>query len=90
MLLESLVNQAPLASYGKVDPHQRPFSHVQPAPSVHLHACWHPQILAVLTLGYVLEPLLTQVYMRNILTGAEKVLSTLRWGAQPCITHAPT
>ncbi len=43
----------------------------------------HPaQILAVLSFGYILEPILTQVYMSNMLKGAEKVLATLRCAAR--------
>lgn len=36
------------------------------------------KILGVLCFGYVLEPILTRVYMSNMLRGAEKVLATLR------------
>jgi len=38
----------------------------------------YAKVLGVLTIGYVLEPMLTRVYMTNLLSVAEKVLATLR------------
>jgi hypothetical protein len=40
--------------------------------------CCLVQLLAVLCFGYVLEPVLTRVYMRNALLAAEKLLASLR------------
>lgn len=36
------------------------------------------QIFAILLCGYLIEPLLTRVYMVNIIAAGEKVLATLR------------
>ncbi|KAG2498202.1 hypothetical protein HYH03_003955 [Edaphochlamys debaryana] len=38
----------------------------------------YAEVFAILAFGYVLEPLLTQVYMYNMLTAGEKVLASLR------------
>lgn len=36
------------------------------------------QLFGVLAFGYLLEPLLTKVYMTNVTTAGEKILATLR------------
>lgn len=38
----------------------------------------YAEVFAVLALGYVVEPLLTKVYMYNMMAAGEKVLATLR------------
>ncbi|GLI67398.1 hypothetical protein VaNZ11_011584 [Volvox africanus] len=38
----------------------------------------YAEVFAILAAGYVIEPLLTRVYMYNVLSAGEKVLATLR------------
>ncbi|GLC41551.1 hypothetical protein PLESTB_000702900 [Pleodorina starrii] len=38
----------------------------------------YAEVFAILAVGYILEPLLTKVYMYNVLSAGEKVLATLR------------
>lgn len=40
--------------------------------------CAVPQVFAILLTGYILEPILTRVYMVNLIAAGEKVLATLR------------
>jgi ABC-type multidrug transport system fused ATPase/permease subunit len=40
--------------------------------------CCVPQVFGVLLVGYLLEPLLTRVYMVNVIAAGEKVLATIR------------